>query len=151
MSDCSDGRCPSVVPYRERVTFFPQPLHFAAVGQSLGSHVVPNVRAHAADGAARSNNSQTRATAAHTGQDSDQDYEQDEDVPERPSDFESPSDDSMPKSVRSLEQWQGLHAYRLDQPMFHCFARWGTYNSILLDVVRFLRMRLRNVVLGFIV
>ena len=86
----------------------------------MGSHVVPNVRAHAADGAARSNNSQTRATAAHTGQDSDQDYEQDEDVPERPGDIESPSDDSMPKSVRSLEQWQGLHAYRLDYVPLLC-------------------------------
>ena len=63
------------------------------------------------------------------------------------------SDDSSIYEALESEVWasddevmEGVHVYSLARPTRHVFVRWTTYNAVLMDLARQLRLRLRDVI-----
>ena len=44
------------------------------------------------------------------------------------------------------EAMEGVHVYSLGRPSHHVFVRWTTYNTVLMDLARQMRLRLRDVI-----
>ena len=126
------------------------PAHYMHDGHGFSVHITPRVR-QTARSSGESSPSHTRA-AATVGRGHDQAEERSNgQLSQAPANAED--DDSehttgtpIPGSPTQFEQWQGVQIYRLNRHVVHCFVRWGTYNSILYDISRFLRAPLRNLI-----
>ena len=147
---CSSHVC-NVYHDRNLIPYSLVPAHYMNDGHGFVAYITPRHRtaaasSHSAQGSQAATavthpNDPTSATSNHaTGHDPD-------DMDEDPGDDQGfVSDTSVPDSPAQFEQWQGVHVYRLGRPVVHCFVRWGTYNSILHDIARFMQEHLRNLV-----
>ena len=68
-------------------------------------------------------------------------------------DGDSSSSDSATQETTESEVWasddevmEGVHVYSLNRHTRHFFVRWTTYNAVLMDLARQLRIRLRDVI-----
>ena len=130
----------------QRIPFTMAPSHYMLDGHGFAAHILPTGPVDA--GSQEYSTAQASATGAgnresgpalNNDSPDSHDFEQDQAS-------QHLSDTSLPRSTSQFEDWQGLHIYRLDKTIVHCFLRWGTYNAILLQIVHFLQEHLRNIV-----
>ena len=119
-------------------------------GHGFEAHITPRPRQAATSSGAPSQDPQSTAAQGRAREDQDADSHEGHDFSGRSEEDAQPSDratdTSIPDSPAQFENWQGVQIYRLGRHVTHCFVRWGTYNSILHDIARFLREHLRNLV-----
>ena len=121
-------------------------------GHGFAAHITPHIHQRAADptpsdssiaGQLVQQNENGRQQIVGTGRRSSDQGDDDHDFDDE---AERLTDTSLPESTTQFEQWQGVQVYRLGRPVVHCFIRWGTYNAILHEIVRFLGEHLRNLI-----
>ena len=130
----------------QRIPFTMAPSHYMMDGHGFAAHILPTSPVEAgsqghstAQGSATGAGNRDTSPALNNDRPESLDFEQDQDS-------QHLSDTSIPGSTSQFEDWQGLHIYRLDRTIVHCFLRWGSYNAILQQVVHFLQEHLRNIV-----
>ena len=130
----------------QRIPFTMAPSHYMMDGHGFAAHILPTSPVEAgsqghstAQGSATGADNRDTSPALNNDRPESLDFEQDQDS-------QHLSDTSIPGSTSQFEDWQGLHIYRLDRTIVHCFLRWGSYNAILQQVVHFLQEHLRNIV-----
>lgn len=128
------------------------PAHYMLDGHGFAAHITPQINQRAADSTpSESSNAgqlaqqngdghqQTVGTDRRSRDQGGDDHDFDDEA-------ERLTDTSLPESTTQFEQWQGVQVYRLGRPVVHCFIRWGTYNAILHEIVRFLGEHFRNLI-----
>ena len=134
----------------QQIPFSLIPAHYMLDGHGFAVHITPRPRQAATGSGEPRHDPQSTAAHGRARQDQDANSHEGHDFSERSEEDAQPSDratdTSIPDSPAQFENWQGVQIYRLGRHVTHCFVRWGTYNSILHDIARFLREHLRNLV-----
>lgn len=134
----------------QNIPFSLIPAHYMHDGHGFSVHITPRAR-HAASSSEEPSQASARITGtARERQSTIGDDRHEHPYPDQQDEgddnSEHTADTSVPASPSQFEHWQGVQIYRLNRPVVHCFVRWGTYNSILYDVAKFLREHLRNLI-----
>jgi len=126
------------------------PAHYMMDGHGFSVHITPRPQQAAAGSGEQGPNPAQASDAvmnSHSNSESDQEARNSADhQSDWGRDSEHATATPIPGSPSQFEHWQGVQIYRLNRPVVHCFVRWGTYNSILYDIARFLREQLRNII-----
>ena len=134
----------------QNIPFSMIPTHYMLDGHGFSAHITPRPQQAASDARDPSQTTRPATQAARSAQGQASGSQGPNSSPDQSSDREDSLDYAdntpLPDSPGQFEQWQGVQIYRLGRPVVHCFVRWGTYNSILFDIARFLREHLRDLV-----
>ena len=144
---CDTGICKFFHGWQQ-IAYSNIPSHYMHDGHVFVAHITPRLRSQAAvssDASARGHSVASEQAAAPAPAPAASGNEPPSvNVDDDADGFTT--DTSMPDAPAQFEQWQGVFVYRLGRPVVHCFVRWGTYNSILHDIARFMHEHLRNLV-----